>query len=799
MFSNFLLIAWRNLVRYKYYALINIAGLAIGLATCWLLLLYVLGETSYENFFPDKDRVYRAVNSATWAGGSLNVATTSAPFALLLKKDYPEIEEVTRVLTDGGSMLQYGEKKLQVEDLFFVDSTFLKVLPFALLQGDAGSCLQQPNAIVLTKKLATKIFGDPALAMGKTIRTEDSTTVFQVSAVMEDVPANSHFAFSALRVLPANYNADGWQNFDVYTYLLLRPGVDIKTLENKLPSFGERYVKPHMGDVAYKMELQPLTAIHLYSRLGYEMGANGNILYVYVFLFVGLLILAIACINYMNLATARAAGRVREVGVRKTLGSGRDEIARMFLAESFLLTLIAAVVAWGLVTMALPYFNAFAHRQLQLWQFGVARTIGAALLLVLFTGLMAGIYPAVFMSGFRVVYALKGRLSGSSHTGFRKGLVTFQFMIAIVLTASTLVAYDQLQYVMHKDLGFHKEQMLYFHLNDVNARSSIPAIKQQLLGNPLIRDVSAVSNPIGRNDLGTSGFFFEQNDGSISESSILAQSLMVDADFLKTMGISLRSGRNFSDTGNTDRFHAALINETLVKNFNLKDPLGKKVQFKIDNKGTRAERVIVGVVRDFHTYSLQHKIAPLVMEMAPFPAMEDNLYVRISPQNIPAALAHIEKVYQRFDANHAFSYHFADEDFARQYEGEQQQERIFLMFTVLALFIACLGLFGLAAFMAVQRTREIGVRKAMGASTGSIVKMLSQDFLKLVLIAALLAFPLSWWMMDRWLQHFAYRTGISIWIFVLTGIGVTVVALLTVSYHALKAALANPVRSLRAD
>ncbi|QJB32700.1 ABC transporter permease [Chitinophaga oryzae] len=800
MFRNYLLIAWRNLVRYKYYTLINIAGLAIGLATCWLLLLYVLGETSYENFFPERDRVYRAVNDATWSGGSLNIATTSAPFAALLKKDYPEIEEVARVLPDGGSLLDYNGKKLQVDDIFFADSTFLKVLPFPLEEGDAGVCMSQPNALLLTHSLAKKLFGDASAAMGKMVRTEDSASFFQVTGVLKDVPANSHFKFSALRVLPAGYNADGWQNFDVYTYLLLRKGADIKSLESKLPQFGDRYVIPQMGSgVTYHMKLQPLTSIHLHSHLGYEMGPNGNVLYVYVFLFVGLLILVIACINYMNLATARAVGRVKEVGVRKALGSGREEIARMFMAESLLLTLISAVVALGLVVLALPYFNHFAHRQLVLWQFGVARTVGAVLLLVLFTGLIAGIYPAVFMSGFRVISALKGRLSGSSHAGFRKGLVTFQFMIAIVLTASTLVAYDQLQYVMHTNLGFNKEQLLSFHLNDVPSRNNIPAIKQQLLSNPLIQDVAAVNNPIGRNDLSSNGFFFEQTDGSISTSSILAQRLMADADFVKTMGVKMADGRNFSDTGNADRFHAVLVNETLVKNFNLKNPLGKRVQFKIDNLGNRAERVVVGVVRDFHTYSLQHKIAPLVIEMAPFPEMEDNLYVRVSPKNIPAALAHIEKVYKRFDVSHPFTYQFLDDSFAKQYAGEQQQEKIFLMFTVLALVIACLGLFGLAAFTAVQRTREIGVRKVLGASSGSIVRMLSQDFLRLVVIAAVLAFPLSWWIMDRWLQSFAYRTGISIWVFVLTGVGVTIVALLTVSYHALRAAMANPVKSLRAD
>ncbi|NSL91160.1 ABC transporter permease [Chitinophaga solisilvae] len=799
MFRNYLLIAWRNLVRYKYYSLINIAGLSIGLATCWLLLLYVFQETSYDSFYPNKDRIYRAVNSATWTGGSLNLATTSPPFAAVLKKDYPEIAAITRILPDGGSMLKYGEKKLQADNLFFVDTTFFRVFAFHLIAGDTATALAAPNSLVLTRKLAASLFGDPLQAVGKTLLTEDSATIFHVTGVMEDVPDNAHFHFTGLRLIPENYDADGWQSFSMYTYMLLHKGVTPQMLESKLPKFATRYIRPQMGDVQYKMTLQPLTSIHLHSRLGYEMEANGSILYVYVFLLVGLMILIIACINYMNLATARAIGRVKEVGVRKTMGSGRDEIAGMFLSESLLLTCIASLVAFVLVYLSLPYFSVFADKPLHMWQFGVWRTIAGILLLSLFTALLAGIYPAVFMSGFRIISALKGRLSGSSHTGFRKGLVTFQFVIAIVLTASTLVAYDQLEYVMHTNLGFDKDQVLSFHLGDLKAREKVKSLKEQLTANPLVLSAASANNPIGHNSLGTSGLYFEQADGQIAESSFLSQFFMADADFVKTMGIQLQAGRNFSDTGNADRYHAVLVNETLVKEMQLKEPLGKRVQFKIDNSGRRAERVVVGVMKDFHVYSLQHKIAPLIIQMPPASEVEDNIYVKISRQNIPAALAHIEKVYHQFDAEHPFSYSFLDDNFAKQYAGERQQEKIFLMFTVLALFIACLGLFGLAAFTAVQRTREIGVRKTLGASTGSIVRMLSRDFLRLVLLAALVAFPLSWWIMDRWLHNFAYRTGISIWVFVMTGAGVTVIALATVSFHALKAATANPVKSLKAD
>ncbi|HVI45815.1 MAG TPA: ABC transporter permease [Chitinophaga sp.] len=798
MFSNYLLIAWRNLVRYRYYSLINIAGLSVGLAACWLLLLYVQRESSYDNFYPHANRIYRAVNHATWSGGNLKLASTSAPFAAVLKQDYPEIEAIARIQPEGGAALIYNGRKLQVDNMYFADSTFFHVFGLSVLAGDTATALSDPHGLVLTRSLAAKLTGANATeAVGKAVQMEDRKT-YTITAVMEDLPANSHFAFSALRAMPPGYNANGWQEFDVYTYMLLRKGVEASALESKLPAFFERYLKPRMGAVNYKMSLQPLQDIHLYSNLDYEISPNGNIVYIRIFLFTGFLILLIACINYMNLATARASGRVREVGVRKTLGSGRTEIARMFMAESLLLSCFSALVAFLLVWLALPYFSSFTGGKYQIWQFGMGRTLCAMTLLALFAGFLAGIYPAVFMSGFKVVSSLKGRLGINTHAGFRKALVTFQFVVAMVLAASAIVAYNQMKYVMQKNLGFDKNLVLSFHLHSDEARRKAPALKEQLLRNPLIAHVAAASNPIGKNDIGGHGFFFEK-EGRIAEESYVAQNYMVDADYLRTMGITLQRGRNFSDTGVADRHYAVLVNETLVKALGWKEPLGKRVQFKTDQEGTRTERVVVGVIRDFHTYSLQHKITPLVLEMAPFPQFEDNMYVKLRKADIPAAIAYIEKTYHAFDPEHGFDYNFVDENFSRQYSAEQKQEVIFMLFTILTLFIACLGLFGLAAFMAVRRTKEIGVRKTLGASTGNIVQMLSKDFMQLVAMAAVLAFPLSWWMMYKWLDHFAYHINISVWVFVWTGAGVAALALLTVSYHAIKAALANPAKSLYAE
>lgn len=798
MFRNHLLIAWRNLVRYKYYSLINIAGLAIGLAACWLLLLYVQRETSYDNFYSQGDRIYRVVNRTTGEGSDLNLAITAPPFAAALKKDYPEIAQTTRIDPEGGAALKYGEKKVEVGDMFFVDNTFFNIFNFPFVAGEATSALSQPNSLVVTRSLAEKLLGGAGDAVGKTVLTEDST-VYQVTAVMEDVPANSHLSFSALRLLPPHYNENGWQDFSVYTYLLMQPGAERKVLETKLPMFFERYLKSKMGNAGYKMELQPVADIHLHSHLDFEMSANGNILYIYIFLCIGALTLLIACINYMNLATARSSARVKEVGVRKSMGSHREDIARMFLTESMLLTFFSALLAMVLVMVSLPWFNAFTNSHVSIWQFGVAKTLGVITLLSVLTGLLAGIYPAVFMSGFRIVNALKGKLGMGNHAGFRKGLVTFQFIVAIVLTASTMVAYDQLQFVMKKNLGFNKDQVLTFHIPDQQMRTRMPALKEQLLRNPQIQQASAASNAIGKNDIGGHGFFFEGKNG-MATSTYMSQSYMVDADYLKTMGITLLSGRNFSDTGAADAHHSVLVNETLVKALNWDQPIDKRVQWiKNVNTSDREERIVVGVIKDFHIYSLQHKIAPLVLEMPSQARDEDNVYVKVSKTNIPATVAYIEKVFKSFDPDHNFGYSFLDQNFAKQYAGEQKQEAIFMMFAMLALFIACLGLFGLAAFTAVQRTKEIGVRKTLGASTSSIVRMLSRDFMKLLLIAAAVAFPLTWWIMDRWLNHFAYHIGISIWVFVLTGGAIVVIALMTVSFHAFKAAMANPVRSLRAE
>lgn len=759
MLRNYLKIAIRTLWKNRVYSAINVFGLAVGLATCLLITLYVADELSYDRHHQHADRIYRVVHHAQWDKGNLNLAPTSAPYAPTLKQNYPEIEQAVRIYREGGGVMHYGEKKVEAEDIAFADAAVFQVFSYPFLYGDPATALSKPQTIVLTKELAIRLFGDPATALGKTILFENNFPNV-VTGVINGIPNASHFIFSGLRSLPPTFTG-GWQDFNLYTYLLLKEGADPAKLAAKFPTFFERYIKPEMGNVTYKMELQPLTSIHLHSNLDYEIGPNGSSRTVSVFALIGGLILLLAGINYMNLSTARSSIRIREVGVRKAVGSGRGQVAGLFLTETLLLTGLATALGSGLAQSALPFFNELTGKSLSIWQFGVGYSLLTILGFALLTGLLSGSYPALFLSGSRTVAALRGQMGNQSRTiTFRKTLVTFQFVITIALIAASGIIYQQLRYALNKQLGFNKEQVLTFHLNEDETRTKIPAIKAQLLANSLIEGVAAASNPIGTNSLGGGGYYFEI-DGKMTESSRITQNFMVDGDFLKTMQIGLVQGRSFSDAIPADRYNAILVNETLVKELGWKDPIGKRVKFHIDNKGTLAERRVVGVIKDFHTHSLQHKIVPLALQMPPGTEEEDNLYVRVRAGKAAEALSFIEKTYRQFEPGSVFSYQFLDQNFARQYAAEQKQSQLLLIFTTLAIFIACLGLFGLATFTAEQRTKEIGVRKVLGASVASIVALLSQDFLKLVLIAIVVATPLAWWAMNRWLQGFAYKIDIE--------------------------------------
>ncbi|MEO6631526.1 MAG: FtsX-like permease family protein, partial [Mucilaginibacter sp.] len=513
---------------------------------------------------------------------------------------------------------------------------------------------------------------------------------------------------------------------------------------------------------------------------------------------VGLLILAIAIINYVNLTTARSSVRIREIGIRKVIGSGKANLILMFFAESVLLATLATIVGMVVIQAAIPYFNYLSGKSLDIWYFGVTKSLFIFAAFALVTGIISGIYPALFLSGFKTIPAMKGQLGNQSSTIiFRKGLVVFQFVITVVMIIGSCIIYQQLHYVLDKDLGFNKSQVLTFHINNKGARAKTEQIKAQLLQNPLIQSVAAAGNPIGNNDIGSMGFNIG-TDGRNSPDTKLVESLIIDEDFIPAMQIKMAQGRNFikgvSDTAN----HAILVNETLVKEYGWKNPIGKRVPTGFDH-GTVLYSTIVGVTKDFNTYSLQHKISPMVLNLPYVSNDKDNLYVRLSKNNIPAAINYLQQVYARFDPENKIDYHFLDQNFAAQYQSEQKQGNLLLIFTVLAISIACLGLFGLVTFTAQQRVKEIGIRKVLGASISHIVNMLAKELVLLVLVAAVIATPIAWFAISKWLQSFAYRVDIHWWIFLVAGIIAMLIAFITISIRSVKAALANPVKSLKSE
>ncbi|MGZ3873408.1 MAG: FtsX-like permease family protein, partial [Mucilaginibacter sp.] len=522
------------------------------------------------------------------------------------------------------------------------------------------------------------------------------------------------------------------------------------------------------------------------------------IAYIYVFSIVGLLILAIAIINYVNLTTARSSVRIKEIGIRKVIGSGRDQLLYMFFSESVLLAVLATIAGMLLIQAALPYFNQLSGKSLNIWYFGTVRSLLIFAAFAFITGIVSGIYPALFLSGFSTIPAMKGQLGNQSSTVlFRKGLVIFQFVITIVMIVGSCIIYQQLHFVLNRDLGFNKSQMLTFHIHNKGARAKTEEIKAQLLQNPLIESVAVAGNPIGNNDIGANEFNLGP-DGRNAPDTKLAESLIVDEDFIPAMQIKMAAGRNFLKGAADSANHAVVVNETLVKELGWKNPVGRRVRTGADH-GVISYSTIIGVAKDFNTYSLQHKIAPMVLNLPATANDKDNLYVRLSKTNMPAALRYLRQVYARFDPENKVDYHFLDQNFASQYQSEQKQGNLLFIFTVLAISIACLGLFGLVTFTAEQRVKEIGIRKVLGAGIHHIVNMLAKELVQLVLIAAIVATPLAWFAVNKWLQNFAYRVNIHWWVFVAAGFAAMLIAFITISIRSVKAAMANPARSLKSE
>jgi putative ABC transport system permease protein len=802
MISNYLKIAARNIKKYKTYSFINITGLAIGMACVILILLFIQDELSYDTFHENADRIYRVVDSFDVPGGfERNFAFTSAPFAPYLKQDFPEIEDAVRLLTRRW-MVTYEDKKYFEDFLFYADASVFKIFTFPLIAGNPETALAASNTIVISESTALKYFGKDD-AMNKTLNINDQDYV--VTGIMMDMPKNSHFytqIFASMKTFEKDPELQRlyfqtWARHEFYTYLLLQKDYSPEDLQAKLPAFIEKYAAQEIKTIlggSLSSRLQPLKSIHLHSHLQMEISPNGDIKYVAIFSVIALFILLIACVNFINLATARSVNRSNEVGLRKVVGASRYQLIQQFLGESLFFTLFALFLALILIALALPLFNSLTGKEIAVNYLSNFTLLGGMGLILLFVGLISGSYPAFFVSRYQPANVLKKKASISSGKSYlRKGLVIFQFTLSIILFIATAVVLDQLDFLRNRKLGFNKEHVVVVPIRSNSIRKNAEAIKAELIQNSnIISGTITIGVPGGI--VAGDAIKLVTEEG---KKTLTLRMIYTDHDYVKTMGMEIVEGRDFSKEMSTDASEAFLINEAAVRELQLENPLETQVEwggsdydYGIEKKGR-----IIGVVKDFQFQSLRDAISPLIIHV-----WSQNTFVfalRIQPDDISSTLAFIENKWKELDPTHPFEYSFMDETFDRLYRSEEKLSNIFSIFSMLAIFIAALGLFGLALFMVEQRTKEIGVRKVLGASVGSIFALLSKEFAILVLMANIFAWPTAYLLMQKWLQNFAYRVPMEPWLFVLAAVLAFVIALVTVSFQAMKAALANPVESLR--
>ncbi len=794
MLRNYLVLAFRNLVKDKFYSLINILGLTIGVTCGMLLLLYVTDELSYDRQHTKASQIYRIVSYIREPDKINNWVSTQPPLAKTLKQDYPFVESYVRFFGNGRVLFRQGEKRFYEEDVYATDSTVFDIFTHKFLEGDPKLALSQPGSIVLTQKVAERFFGK-SQALGQILRTDD-TTSYKVTGVIENVPKNSHLTFNALMSLNQDQRrADGWGGFYISSYLLLSKNADIKKLEAGFPQLYEKYMSTifkRMGiNITYR--LQPLTSIHLYSKLDGE--SNGDIGYVYTFSAVAFFMLLIASINYMNLATAQSAKRAKEVGLRKVMGSLRGALITQFLTESVLITFISLVSSLILVAALLSFFNTVSGKEIGYMQLLSPQFMLTGLSIVIFTGLVSGSYPAFYLSAFEPADVLKGSFKARGGGLFRKTLVVAQFSISLVMLICTWIVYQQLNYMRNKDMGYDREQVLTIDYQDNQLKDKYNAFRKLMLDNPNIQSVASASSPVS--NIGGRIIFTVESSTGMKEMAF--KPTAVDHDYVKTMGMKLLKGRDFSLAYPADTTNGVLVNEAAVKRMNWKEPIGKKIMLGTvspDGKNPPPTAYVVGVIKDFHQQSLYNPIEPMIMM---YRQGNPVMHVKIKTQNTASTLSFIGQKWQEIYPGRLFEYRFLDQDFESAYHADELRGKIFTAFSALTILIACLGLFGLATFTTEQRVKEIGVRKVLGGSVASVVLLLSKDFTRLVLFSFPIAIPIAWFSMYKWLQSFPYKTAIEVWVFVAACVTTLIICWLTVIYQSLKAALANPVKSLRSE
>jgi putative ABC transport system permease protein len=790
MLKNYLKIALRNIIRHKSYSFINITGLAIGMACCILILLWIQDELSYDKFHENADNIYRVAGEQQYSDGSVDkFAVTPEALAAALKKEYPEVIYSTKISRTRGGLFKYDDNSFYERSVAYTDEFFFRIFKFPFIKGDSKIALSNPYSIVITRDIANKYFGndDP---IGKTIIFNNAYNL-SVTGIIENIPHNSHLKFDffiPMKIYKDIRTSSGlifdeWRTYGYYTFLLLQKNMQFKTVNKKI----SRYLDKRSDDNTTALFLQPLTKIHLYSDLTADIGGRGDIKYVYIFSIIAFFVLIIACVNFMNLATARSSMRAKEVGIRKVVGAQRSNLIKQFLGESILLSSIALIFAIVLVELFLPAFNNLSEKELTLSVSGNISIILALFLITIITGLISGSYPAFFLSSFKPITTLKGSTKRARRSfSLRKILILFQFAITIILLIGTISVYRQLNYVRNRKLGYEKEHIIYMPLRG-ELSQKYESMKNDMLKNVDVLNVSIASALPTGSTLSTSGSL--DWEGKSPDDEILINVVSVDHDYIDTFKLQIIMGRNFSKKFSTDSSAGFVLNEAAIKAMGIESPIGK--QFSLwDTKGT-----IIGVVKDYHFDSLHKEIEPLILAI--LPDLYSDICIKIKSDNISNTIRELNSIWEKYVPEYPFEYHFLDESLDNLYRVEERIGISFKYFTVIAIIVSCLGLFGLASFTTEQRTKEIGIRKILGATVPNIILLFTQEFIKWVLIANIIAWPIAYYLMNRWLQNFAYRTNIGLSTFIFSAALALFIALVTVSYQSIKAALANPIEALR--
>ncbi|NBP68064.1 MAG: ABC transporter permease [Cytophagia bacterium] len=816
MLRNYFTIALRNLRKHSFYSFINVAGLSVGISVCLVILLFVLNELQYDRHHEKADRIYRIRAVIDFAGNHYDMTYTPAPMAATLASEFPEVEAAVRFRDQGSYLIKREADNIKESKVIWADKDFFKIFTTPLIAGNPETALAEPNSVAISKEIADKFFPNEE-AIGQTLIL-DNNMPMKVTAVYQNMPDASHFHFNVLIAMAGLEEAKRpvWFSNNFQTYFLLREGASIQNLESKFPDLIKKHVMPQMKEVLddftpekfveagnkISYSTQALSDIHLYSSLQGEFEPNFDITYIYLFVAIALFILIIASINFMNLSTARSSNRAKEVGVRKVMGSLRSHLMRQFLMESLLLSLFSFILAIGIAYMLLPLFNDLSGRQLSL---PINQPVFYLLLMAgaIVVGLLAGIYPSFFLSAFKPVNVLKGNVALGMKSGLiRSSLVVFQFMISIFLVIATAVVYMQLDYIQNKKLGFNKEQVIM--VDDIYALGDQRVTyKEEIMRNSFVENASIAGYlPVAGTWRSDTPWWMEGKE-AIQENMVSVQNWSVDHDYVKTFGMVIKEGRDFSKAFTTDST-AVIINESAAKALSPNESIvGKRITSFGDggNEGLTKKNLrvltVIGVVEDFHFESLKQNVMPLIMFLSKRPS--GYLSVRFQSSNTEEVIKVLETKWKEMAPGQPFTYQFLDDSFGKMYAAETRLGSIFGIFSAVAIVIACLGLFALTAFTAEQRTKEIGIRKVLGASVSSIVIMLSKDFGKLVLIAFVLATPFAWWGVNEWLQAYQYKVDVAWWVYVLAGVLAFGIAWITMSYQSIRAALSNPVKSLRSE